>query len=201
MQVAIKDKITVDVLTKTLKKKGYVVFENGDYNLNIVGIRNDKNITDRFDDLICVFYKVDGKWKLHKWPITTDPGLSNAVKPINIKGAAILKPGQHRSSWKIGLHKGQYKALVQCKSLPVYRDNNKDNVLDYVNVDEGIFGINIHRSSATGSSTIVGNWSAGCQVFQVITDYEEFMKLVKTSANKYTDVFTYTLIETNDLIF
>lgn len=201
MQIAIRDKITVDVLVKSLKKKGYTVFENGDYNLNIVGIRNDKNITDRFDDLMCVFYKVDGKWKLSKWNITTDPGLSTAVNPVNSKGTAILKPGQYRSAWTIGKHKGQYTALVQCKSLPVYRDNNKDSKLDYINVDEGIFGINIHRSSATGSSTIVGNWSAGCQVFQVITDFNEFMKLVDISAQKYSDKFTYTLIEVSDLIF
>ena len=196
---AMKDKITVDLLIKVLKSKGYSVFETGEYNLNLVGIRKDMNISDKFDDLMCVFYKVEGKWRLHKWAITTDPGLSGAKKPTNSKGVAILKPGQCKGAWVIGKHKGQYTALVQNKPLVVYRDDNRDAIIDYVDEDGGIFGINIHRSNPSGSSMIVGNWSLGCQVFQNSKDFERFMELVQTSAKSYGNRFTYTLIEAADL--
>ena len=196
---AIKDKITVDSLIQTLKTKGYAVFENGNYNLNLVGIRKDMNISDKFDDLMCLFYKVDGKWRINRWSITTDPGLSGAKKPTNSKGVAILKPGQYRGAWVIGKHKGQYTALVQNKPLIVYRDDNRDAIIDYVEEDGGIFGINIHRSNPNGSSMIVGNWSLGCQVFQNSKDFERFMELIQTSAKLYSSRFTYTLIEATDL--
>jgi hypothetical protein len=49
----------------------------------------------------------------------------------------------------------------------VYRDNNKNDVIDFVSqsLDTGVFGINLHHASATGESVQVDGWSAGCQVF------------------------------------
>jgi hypothetical protein len=50
------------------------------------------------------------------------------------------------------------------------RDNNKDETIDYNNittiVDEGYFGINIHRSNPYDQSYAINKWSAGCQVFK-----------------------------------
>ena len=54
---------------KAVKSKGYKWFENGDYNLNIVGIRNsstNNEITNKFDDLLTVSYKIDGVWYFHQ---------------------------------------------------------------------------------------------------------------------------------------
>ena len=45
----------------------------------------------------------------------------------NVKGTAILVPGQYRGAYKIGFHKGKYKALVQAKPVKLYIDNDKDN--------------------------------------------------------------------------
>ena len=82
---------------------------------------------------------------------------------MNDKGVAILKPGQYRGSHTIGLHQGKYEALKQGGKVKVYRDANRDMNYDEKVIQEGVFGINIHKAGA--NSTYVENWSEGCQVF------------------------------------
>ena len=46
-------KYSVDHIKRALERKGYKFFESGDYNVNIVGVRNSltKNkVTNAFDD-------------------------------------------------------------------------------------------------------------------------------------------------------
>ena len=50
-----KHKYSIEHIKRALGTKGYKFFENGDYNVNIVGVRNSltKNkVTNAFDDLI-----------------------------------------------------------------------------------------------------------------------------------------------------
>ena len=61
------------------------------------------------------------------------------------------------------------------------------------------FGINIHRSSPTGTSTNVNNWSAGCQVFANINDFNTFMAICTKAKAAHGNNFTYTLIESKDV--
>ena len=92
------------------------------------------------------------------------------------------------------------RAVAQYKPVKVWRDNDKDDQLDYdVEIQEGMFGINIHRSNPYTSSYYVGKWSAGCQVFSIKKEYDEFMGLINKSAKLYGDKFTYTLITEDDL--
>lgn len=187
---------------KLFKSKGYVYFTNGGYNLNIIGIRSSEHKDNNtFDDIILVDYKnnsgVEFKF-IHA--ITTNPGVKSLKNPINSKGCAILVPGQYRGCWTIGYHKGTYRALVQCKPVKVYRDKNKDNILDMSDddIDEGIFGINIHKAGK--DSKIVDNWSAGCQVFANEDDFNTFMELCDNQIrNGKGKTFTYTLIDEKDL--
>jgi hypothetical protein len=190
---------------KAVKSKGYKWFENGDYNLNIVGIRNsstNNEITNKFDDLLTVSYKIDGVWYFHQWEATTDPGLHWAENLLNKDGVAILVPGQYSGSHKIDLHQGKYSALKQQKPLKVYRDNNKDGKYDMLeeNIKEGIYGINIHRASATGTSTQIDKWSAGCQVIANNQNFDKLMELANKSKDKWGNSFTYTLIESKDIV-
>ena len=67
-------------------------------------------------------------------------------------------------------------------------------------IQEGVFGINIHRSSATGTSTFVENWSEGCQVFANVKDFESFMNICKKARDVHGNSFTYTLIESADIV-
>lgn len=194
-------RITIDVLKNTCIKLGYKFFENGDYNLNIIGIRSNPGIVNKFDDFICVAYKVNNVWQLKKYTATVDPGISYLLKPINDTGTALLKEGQYRGAYKKGLHKGK-PALVQVKKLPLYRDNDKDSAHDFIEstVVWEMAGINIHRASPTGKSVQIDNWSAGCQVIAANSDMEEFLALIDEAIAKYGDGFTYTLINEKDLV-
>ena len=66
-------------------------------------------------------------------------------------------------------------------------------------INEGYFGINIHRSNPYDESYAINKWSAGCQVFKKVEDYNSFIETCKESAKIYGNSFTYTLIEEKDL--
>jgi hypothetical protein len=187
-----------------VKNKKYAWFDsNKDYDVNIVGVRNSSTgnaVTNRFDDVLTVSYKVNGAWQYHVWNCTTDPGITHTTQRLlTPKGVARLVPGQYRGAYQIGLHQGKYEALVQRGPVQVFRDANKDMKFDTPLIDEGLFGINIHRSSPTGVSTLVDGWSAGCQVFASIGDFRRFMQLMKNAEAIFGNKFSYTLIESKDI--
>jgi hypothetical protein len=190
----------IDKIKVAMKAKGYAFFENGDYNINIIGIRNSdtgSKVTNVFDDFLTVSYKIGDVWHFKKWAATTDPGTKGVKEFHNAQGVARLVPGQYRGSHAIGLHQGKYEALKQAKPVKVYRDANKDMTYDTKLITEGIYGINIHKAGA--DSTYVENWSEGCQVFKKSADFDEFMALVKKAATLHGNSFTYTLLESKDL--
>jgi hypothetical protein len=184
-------------------KKGYEFFDgNKPYNLNIFGIRKSTTVIDSFDDVLGIIYRNEKLQQIcTTWKATTDPGKYWLLHPMNTKGAAILVPGQNLGAWKIGLHQGKYKALVQAKPVKGYRDGDLDNELDFdpQTIETGVFGINIHRSNPYTESYYIDKWSAGCQVFKILADYMTFMSIVDKSAALYGDSFTYTLFKEDEL--
>lgn len=189
------------IYKKSLLNKGHDFFDNGrPYNLNIIGVRSSNSFTNKFDDNIVVIYRdADTKWVVKTYAATTDPGKNALVEPMNKKGAAILVPGQYKSAYKLDLHRGKYIALCQRKPVKVYRDNNLDLEYDFVNPEDGLFGINIHRSSTRGDTKYINSWSHGCQVFKKTADYYDFINLCEKSADIYGNSFTYTLLLEEDL--
>ena len=187
-----------------VKSKGYIWFEdtnNKGYDINIVGIRNSSTgnkVTNLFDDWLTVSYKEGGQWKFHIWPATTDPGKKGVMEYHNAAGVARLVEGQYRGSHGIGLHQGKYEALKQAKNVKVYRDPNRDMVYDVNKIQEGVFGINIHKAGA--DSTYVENWSEGCQVFKKSADFDAFMNICRKAKDIHGNSFTYTLIESKDIV-
>ena len=194
-------KYTKEQIEAAIKAKGYAWFEGAkDYDVNIVGVRNSttgQKVTNAFDDQITLSYKVGAEWKFHSWPATTDPGKKGVMEYHNANGVARLVEGQYRGSHGIGLHQGKYEALKQAKNVKVYRDANKDLNYDETKIQEGVFGINIHKAGA--DSTYVENWSEGCQVFKKAADFEEFMTIVRKARDIHGNSFTYTLIESTDI--
>lgn len=190
-----------DYYKKIFDKKGYDFYEDGDYNLNIIGVRSWNDFTNEFDDAINLIYKEDGDWVFRTYVATTDPGENALADPLSDSGAAILVPGQYRS-YRLDLHRGRYYALCQREgTVKVYRDNNRDKKYDYdpSTIEEGWFGINIHRASTRGDTHYVNSWSHGCQVFGNIDEYYEFISICEKAADIQGPVFTYTLIEQGDL--
>lgn len=197
------DKVQRSDIRSVMQKKGYRFFENGKYNLNLIGIRankpNDTN-KDTFDDLFMVIYNDDsGKQVKYIIPVTTVPGVRYMQNPSNEKGVAILKPGQYRGVWKIDYHRGKYPALCQRgDKFVVYRDNNKDVTLDFneATTDYGYFGINFHKAGE--NTQFIGANSAGCQVTQKSADFNHVMMLAEKARNIYGNSFTYTLLDEKD---
>jgi len=194
---------TREQIEGALKSKGYVWFEdasNKGFDVNIVGVRNSstgQKVTNAFDDCLTISYKEKGEWKFHCWPATTDPGKKGVLEYHNAAGVARLVEGQYCGSHGIGLHQGKYEALKQAKNVKVYRDADKDLEYDENKIQEGVFGINIHKAGA--DSTYVENWSEGCQVFKKSADFDAFMAIVRKSRDIHGNSFTYTLIESSDI--
>ena len=194
---------TREQVEAAVKSKGYVWFEdaaNKGFDVNIVGIRNastGQKVTNVFDDYLTVSYKENGEWKFQIWPATTDPGKKGVMEYHNAAGVARLVEGQYRGSHTIRLHQGKYEALGQAKNVKVYRDANRDMVYDETKIQEGVFGINIHKAGA--DSTYVENWSEGCQVFKKSADFDSFMAIVRKARDIHGNSFTYTLIESSDI--
>jgi hypothetical protein len=195
---------TLDQIKSAMIAKGYKWFEEGDFNLNLIGVRNSDTgdtVTNAFDDTFFIAYRDAGKWKIHNYACTTDPGAHWQQAPMNAGGTASLVPNQYRSTWRIDLHQGIYKALKQFKPVDTYRDKNRD--LKYTrhieDITNGIYGINIHRASATGVSNRVDKWSAGCQVIADSADFANLMYLAHVAEKKYGNSFTYTLLESKNI--
>ncbi|WP_444894914.1 hypothetical protein [Microbulbifer sp. SSSA005] len=187
-------------LQTALYKKGFRFFDKGDFNLNLIGIRSADNRANTFNDYLAVAWRFDGVPHCLVFAATTDPGIYWRENPINVNGTAILVPGQYPGLWQLGLHQGKYRALVQRKPVRVYRDSNRDQVLNQdAPIDDGLFGINCHRASGTHTSQRVDKWSAGCQVLADPFDFSLLMALCERAAESWGSTFTYTLIEEGDL--
>jgi hypothetical protein len=192
--------MTREQIEAAMIKKGFAYFSDGELNLNIIGVRQSatgNKVTNLFDDFLTLSYKHNGAWVFKKWAATTDPGTKGVKEFHNAAGVARLVAGQYRGSHAIGLHQGKYEALKQAKNVKVYRDANKDMTYDESKIQEGVFGINIHKAGA--DSTYVENWSEGCQVFKKSADFDEFMVIVKKAAALHGNSFTYTLLNSNEI--
>ncbi len=202
-------KYTREQIQTTVEDKGYKYFHdnlNKGYDVNIIGVRNSKTkgrVTNAFDDVLTISFKIDGEWQYYEFACTTDPGSHWVKNILSEKGVAILRPDQYRGSHKLDLHQGKYLALRQKSNVTVYRDNNRDAKYDLneSKTETGIFGINIHRATGRtgGKSTRVDKWSAGCQVIADNDDWHAFLDICQTSREIHGNSFSYTLIESKDL--
>ena len=172
--------------------------------LNLIGIRDAKDTTSlTFDDVIAYFYWDDnGKLQGKVAPGTTSPSKYWLENPMNSAGAAILKSGQYKDTWGIGMHRGKYEALTEKKPVTVMRDDDRNSYLDFfAPTTTGTYGINIHRASrGKDNVTYIDKDSAGCQVFRDEADFNEMMSLARISRGIYGNEFTYTLIDNRDVI-
>ncbi|WHI45036.1 hypothetical protein [Microbulbifer sp. VAAF005] len=187
-------------LQTAMIRKGYRFFDEGDFNLNLIGIRSSDRDANSFNDRFAVAWRFQGMPHCLSFSATTDPGNFWRENPLNVNGTAILVPGQYPGLWQLGLHQGKYRALVQRKSARVYRDNNQDSIINIDSpIDDGLFGINCHRANATQKSRRVDRWSAGCQVLADPFDFALLISLCDVAAEKWGTSFTYTLLEEKDL--
>lgn len=193
--------MTYKILKALVESEGHIFFDEGSFNLNIVGIRSKNRVSGKFDDMIYVAYKANGSEQLLAMEATTDPGTKYLLAPLNSKGTAILVPGQYLGAYKIGVHgrswkSGSYTALEQVGPMKYWRDKNLDKNLDKsVQIYEENGKTNIHRASESKILELIGGYSAGCQVIQNSKDFDKLMYLCERSSSIYGNSFTYTLIQ------
>lgn len=183
-----------------MQNKGYKMFQDG--RPNIVGIRNANRQSNSYDDKCWVWWWLgNGDFVIHDYTITTNPGYYYLQKPIaGTKGTAILVPGQYIDCWELGMHRGKQFALVQRGKMAVYRDDNKDTVLDYdpAKIQWGFFGIDGHYG-ALGDVDVIDRYSAGCQVWRYHEPHQELMNDFKALSQKFNFTkFSYTLLQQED---
>lgn len=184
-----------------MKSLGYEI-DTRPNKLNIVGIRDASvAVPENYSDNIAYFWwDENGDLQGKIAEATTTPSVQYLQNPIagSVGGTAILKQGQYKNAYQIGLHRGKYEALVETGGpVTVIRDSDRNSVLNYFgNVNTGYYGINIHRSTASfASQDLIGPDSAGCQVFRWVDDFNDMMDRARRSRSLYGNYFTYTLID------
>lgn len=113
----------------------------------------------------------------------TDPSIFRKGRGTGeeTKGVAVLKAG----AWlyQIGIHRHSYTALVQAGEVTVIRDG------DPPYPDTGWFGINIHRGSYNGTSSL------GCQTIYP-DQWESFIATVQSEMKRYRQkTIPYALVD------
>ena len=148
------------------------------------GVKNDNRPGFWNDVRLLWTYAKDKPVLGGAWTATTQPGPYYTENPINSGGAANIFPGQY-AAWKVGLHRGQYEALVQRGAIKLTRDKNKDyrRVSDVVEVGD-YEGINQHHGS---NASEVGQHSAGCLVGRMVDGHEDFMRQAKKDPRYLAD--------------
>jgi hypothetical protein len=184
-------------IMQRVKDAGFDTFEHQDYDMNIIGERNPNGTVDAFDDWIHVCYLEGGQWQWYAYKCTTDAG-KYWLEHANTKGTAILVHNrQYKGAYKLGLHRGQYLALIQRgNEVCVWRDRDGDLEHDWgQNIECGYFGINIHRASAVSESERVNKYSAGCQVIADPEEFEHFLYVCQLQVQHLGyEKFSYTLL-------
>ena len=174
-----KEYSSLPPILELVQQRGFVVFDSGDYDLNLIGLRNLKDReSNLFDDEFHIVYRLGDLW-IHEWcACTTDPGAYWLQKEDYKPCAIYYHDQQARGAYEIGLHKGR-PALRQVKPVKFWRDGNKDLHLDFEGpVYEDLIYVNIHRASMREEgSYYVNKWSAGCIVLRLSRDMDRLMTL------------------------
>lgn len=178
--------------------RGFAFWGTRPWDIFLFGIRSTVATADAFDDAIgCRYLDDAGAVHVDVWRATTDPGKPHLEQPMRPQGCAILPDGQYRRLWTLGKHKGQYPALVQKTPVAVWRDNDRDAVLDFdtsILAPPALIGLNCHKAGT--NSERVGAWSAACQVHKAEATFREMMALVgKQSAAGLGVDTSYTLFD------
>ena len=157
-----------------------------------VWLRTHQNLDNKFAD-ICVRYN-NGIADM-VIPCSTRPGDFYVFNPLTvggITGCAIACEQQQVNSHTFNTS-GNWKSLwlgapffMQTGAVEIYRDGNKDRIINKAVKTKGWYGINFHRG---GIGSAVDNWSAGCMV---VADNIWFQAIKIFKANQ---LINFTLIE------
>ena len=179
--------MTIEELKALYKKKNYPFFENGDWNINLFGIRSKNRIAGEFDDIIGFALKIKGEWYVKTYQGTVDCGAYFMKNLMHPDGAAFMVPGFYRGLWRLGNFKGT-KALLQVRPVKYYRDKNLDNIMDLnpAMISEGLIGLLNHEHFQKGDNAEhIYNSSAACWVTKSRKDHQDLIYFVEQSVKVF----------------
>jgi hypothetical protein len=158
-----------------------------------VWIRTDQTFDNKFADIVVRFNQGKADMVL---PCSTTAGDFYVFNPLSvggITGVAVAAEQQVIDSHQFVTSK-TWKSLwlgapyfQQVRPITIYRDGNKDRIIDKKINQLGLYGINFHRA---GLGSFIDRWSAGCQV---VPDNPWFEAIKIFTNGQLTN---YTLIET-----
>ena len=201
----------------TFKRLGYHFSDDGTPNL--YGVRGRSPFmdlaslppefasqTNKWDDIIGVFWKEDGYWHDLKYKGTTDPGDNHPEYDNRQRGVAVMKPGQYIEAYQLGDHRGHPALVNWGRCAPNYWRIVKVDARPVVKAEGSEYiGLNIHRARKHGETPdSVGPFSKGCQVVQDNEDFEALLatveKCLSTGGRSTIMYLDYTLL-TEDQVF
>lgn len=164
---------------------------------HIIGVRSAEDTPNKFDD---TFHLMQGEKLILSTSGTTNPGtiiLKGGFLKYNQDGAAVLESNRvYNNVWIYGKHAGRIPALKQLgSSMAIWRDGDYDDKSEEIGKRTvGYYGINFHCdqydvNAVDKNSDAIGGWSAGCQVCNVMKDYNKIISLTKAQKS-----VTYTLL-------
>ena len=186
--------------------KGYTFFD-GQFNVNLIGIRMHDRRVDKFSDMFLMIYRDhNNNWQIERALGATVPGKFYHYHYDNPKGVGIIVPGQYRAAFTPGKHNG-VSALIQNTTFKVYRDSNKDGKIDKKVIEDAPpscrFDFHNAKSSTNPEKIFlenIGKFSAGCQVLANWVKYNMWLVIIRYSMKIYNyNAITYTLLDEKDL--
>ncbi|MDX1903796.1 MAG: hypothetical protein SFU27_06510 [Thermonemataceae bacterium] len=212
-------KRTIEQIKAVMQKKEYVFFEKGDYNLNLIAVRENDSFENTFSDTLYVIYKVKGIWQMLVLPWTTlagTKGIGGEQKPLTgaqtgtgVDGVAVIVEGQYRSVFNfVDTYTGfsKYPFFNQVQPMNYYRDNDRDGKITRTGkVYRGNYATLLHRMSNNGVAsnevnTEWASWSQGCNGCPE-PEFARLVELTRKAVKLHGTLFTYTLLHANSFHF
>lgn len=209
---------TLEQVRAVMLAKGYRFFEKGDYNLNLIAVRENDVFENTFSDTLYIAHKVNGIWTMPTLPFTTLAGtlgrggeknpLTGAQTGTGVDGTAIVLEGQYPQGLKYitgGLRYPFTQFLQQNRPFNYLRDNDRDGLISRNSAvrQTGNFFTHWHAMSPLGVPSRQVNyvhsaWSQGCMGNDAIAWFGGVMPVVRRAVKLWGTVFTKTLLHAND---
>ena len=207
MNKIVENKTLIDTFSDIWKNGGLDVRD-----VNPFGIRNFDNLMGGVWNDTVGFWEPDRMIFVAKGTVDPSPYYIRE-HPMNPAGTGVMCHGPHKNTHCVGPHgKTGYTALVnthdynpKCQPQDLWRvDRDGKFIMENGSpkIFSGYFGANIHHGNAYAIEDHIGAWSAACQVFQDIKDFNILMDAVLSSEMYKADkacLFNYYLFDKNEM--
>lgn len=143
-----------DYINKTFNEKKYRSMGK-----MLIWIRTDNKLSNTFDDFVVLMVLNEIELIFKATTTAGDFYIFNPITSGGITGTAVTKPQQERNSHQFCNSFLGMPYFKQQRPIMIYRDWNKDRIIDTLKQNYGMFGIHLHHM---GAGNLINNWSAGC---------------------------------------